>query len=134
MLHLLASCALLLPAHSLSGKMLHYQGIVILPDWHSRCSAIAQHRTVIDYPHRCNSQRQVIRDALLALLNDACVCADIMPVYHLGDSQLFNFVGFKWLSRKLRASLGVIWGRWGLPLPRQHDLIALVDYPISGTY
>ena len=100
----------------------------------ARCSAIAQHRTVIDYPHRCNSQRQVIRDALLALLNDACVCADIMPVYHLGDSQLFNFVGFKWLSRKLRASLGVIWGRWGLPLPRQHDLIALVDYPISGTY
>ena len=57
-----------------------------------------------------------------------------MPVYHLGDSQLFDFWGFKWLSRKLRASLGVIWGRWGLPLPRQHDLIALVDYPIPGTH
>ena len=55
-----------------------------------------------------------------------------MPVYHLGDSQLFDFWGFKWLSRKLRVSLGVIWGRWGLPLPRQHDLIALVDYPIQG--
>ena len=66
--------------------------------------------------------------------NDACAYADIMPVYHLGDSQLFNFWGFKWLSRKLRASLGVIWGRWGLPLPRQHDLIALVDYPIQGMY
>ena len=62
------------------------------------------------------------------------LCADIMPVYHLGDSQLFNFLGFKWLSRKLRASLGVIWGRWGLPLPRQHDLIALVDYPIQGVH
>ena len=61
-------------------------------------------------------------------------CADIMPVYHLGDSQLLDFWGFKWLSRKLRASLGVVWGRWGLPLPRQHDLIALVDYPIPGAH
>ena len=53
-------------------------------------------------------------------------------MYHLGDSQLFNFKGFPWLSRKLRMSLGIIWGHWGLPLPRQHDLIALVGYPIKG--
>ena len=58
--------------------------------------------------------------------------ADIMPVYHLGDSQLFHFWGLTALSRKLRASLGFVWGRWGLPLPMQHDLISAISYPIKG--
>ena len=58
--------------------------------------------------------------------------ADIMPVYHLGDSQLFHFWGLNALSRKLRASLGFVWGRWGLPLPMQHDLISAISYPIKG--
>ena len=58
--------------------------------------------------------------------------ADIMPVYHLGDSQLFHFWGLNALSRKLRASLGFVWGRWGLPLPMQHDLISAISYPIRG--
>ena len=74
---------------------------------------------------------RTVRHTKLSLINQ-CHAADILPVYHLGDSQLFNFKGFPWLSRKLRMSLGVIWGCSGLPLPRQHDLIALVGYPIKG--
>lgn len=62
----------------------------------------------------------------------AVLNADIMPVYHLGDSQLFHFWGLNALSRKLRASLGFVWGRWGLPLPMQHDLISAISYPIKG--
>ncbi len=55
-------------------------------------------------------------------------------MYHLGDSQLFDFRGFPWLSRKLRMSLGILWGRWGLPLPRQHDLIAVIGHPVQGEH
>ena len=56
--------------------------------------------------------------------------ADILPVYHMGNSQLLSFQGWPWLSRKLRAMVGVFWGRWYLPIPRQHDIITLVGSPI----
>jgi len=43
---------------------------------------------------------------------------------------MFEFWGSRTLSRRLRVSLGVFWGRWGLPLPRKTDIIALVGAPI----
>ena len=43
---------------------------------------------------------------------------------------MFDFHGSGQLSRRLRVSLGVFWGRWGLPLPRKTDIIALVGAPI----
>ena len=43
---------------------------------------------------------------------------------------MFDFRGSGRLSRRLRVSLGVFWGRWGLPLPRKTDIIALVGAPV----
>ena len=53
-----------------------------------------------------------------------------MPVYHLGTAQLLTFSGPGKLSRKARASLGLLWGTAGLPLPRRSDIISLVGEPI----
>ena len=48
----------------------------------------------------------------------------VVPVYHLGNSRLLKF-GPQWLmgaSRKLRTSLGLVFGRWCLPLPFKRPL------------
>ena len=58
--------------------------------------------------------------------------ADVLPVYHLGNSQQLSFRGWPWLSRRCRVMLGVMWGVWGLPIPRQAELITLVGEPILG--
>ena len=55
---------------------------------------------------------------------------DLVPVYHLGTAQLLTFSGPGKLSRKARASLGLLWGTAGLPLPRRSDIISLVGEPI----
>lgn len=60
------------------------------------------------------------------------LCADLVPVYHLGQSQLLTFWGPEKLSRRWRASIGIFWGAWGLPLPRRHPIISLVGAPIPG--
>lgn len=44
----------------------------------------------------------------------------VIPCYVFGSSKLMkrmDFYGAEWLSRIFRASLTVIWGRWGLPVP-----------------
>lgn len=58
--------------------------------------------------------------------------ADILPVYHMGNSQMFTFWGPKSLSRWLQVSVGVFWGRYALPLPHRHDIISIVGRPIPG--
>eukprot|EP00884_Botryococcus_braunii_P022379 jgi/Botrbrau1/8825/Bobra.0335s0013.3 len=59
--------------------------------------------------------------------------ADVVAVYQLGQSQMMSFWGSPRWSRKLRASVGFFWGRWGLPLlPRRHDIYTLVSEPIPG--
>lgn len=55
---------------------------------------------------------------------------DLVPVYHLGTAQLLTFSGPGKLSRRARASLGLLWGTAGLPLPRRSDIISLVGEPI----
>ncbi|CAK0785740.1 hypothetical protein CVIRNUC_008951 [Coccomyxa viridis] len=57
--------------------------------------------------------------------------ADLVPVYHLGSSQMFRFTGNKEYSRILRASVCLFWGRWFLPVPYKHDIISLVGQPIT---
>lgn len=37
--------------------------------------------------------------------------APLLPVHHIGASQLLGFTGFPSLSRRLRATVGVWWGR-----------------------
>ena len=58
--------------------------------------------------------------------------ADILPVYHLGHSQLFTVWGPAQLSRRLRVAVGVFWGAYYLPLPRKHDLVSVAGHPIPG--
>lgn len=45
----------------------------------------------------------------------------IVPVYCLGGSQILSFgpTFLKALSRRLRTSIGFVFGRLGLPIPRQ---------------
>jgi Diacylglycerol acyltransferase len=61
----------------------------------------------------------------------------IVPVYHLGNSRLLRF-GPSWLrgvSRRLRMSLGLVFGQWCLPLPVQHPLHVLSGKAIPpGTH
>lgn len=55
----------------------------------------------------------------------------IVPIYIMGQSRALSFAGSKRLSRRLRASVGVWWGRWRLPfLPRKVPMVALVCAPI----
>ncbi len=58
--------------------------------------------------------------------------ADLVPVYHLGQTQLLTFWGTEEISRKWRASVGLFWGAYGLPLPRKHQIITLAGAPIPG--
>ncbi len=59
----------------------------------------------------------------------------LLPVYHYGNSRMFLF-GPKFLedlARRLRISLGLIIGRWGLPLPFKVKLHMVVGdlVPVS---
>eukprot|EP00199_Chlamydomonas_sp_CCMP681_P002493 CAMPEP_0119107254 /NCGR_PEP_ID=MMETSP1180-20130426/9602_1 /TAXON_ID=3052 ORGANISM="Chlamydomonas cf sp, Strain CCMP681" /NCGR_SAMPLE_ID=MMETSP1180 /ASSEMBLY_ACC=CAM_ASM_000741 /LENGTH=335 /DNA_ID=CAMNT_0007092715 /DNA_START=5 /DNA_END=1012 /DNA_ORIENTATION=+ len=56
----------------------------------------------------------------------------IVPVYYFGQSQVFSF-GPTWLagiSRKMRVSVGVLLGRWGLPVPRKIPIYLVHGKPI----
>uniref|UniRef100_A0A7S0YRY4 Acyltransferase n=1 Tax=Polytomella parva TaxID=51329 RepID=A0A7S0YRY4_9CHLO len=56
----------------------------------------------------------------------------IVPVYHFGNSQLLDFYPQSWsrISRRLRAALGFVYGRFGLPLPRKVELFMVCGKPI----
>ena len=57
--------------------------------------------------------------------------APLLPVYHIGASQLLRFVGWPRLSRWLRATVGFWCGVWGSPLPHRHDVVTVVGEPID---
>ena len=70
----------------------------------------------------------------LALANGT----DLVPVYYLGNSQLFTRLDggghdgwAQRLSRRLRVSLVIFCGRWGLPVPYRTRLVALQGEPIA---
>lgn len=57
----------------------------------------------------------------------------LVPVYHFGNSRLLT-LGPRWLqkvSRRLRMSLGMVYGRLGLPLPRQMPVWTVVGEPVD---
>lgn len=55
----------------------------------------------------------------------------LLPVHHIGASQILGFTGFPELSRRLRATVGVWWGWQGLPMPHKQDIISVVGDPID---
>lgn len=63
---------------------------------------------------------------------------DILPVYVLGNTQILSRVStgrgiLTRLSRKLRMSLMLPYGRWYLPIPRRHPLIMMIGLPVVVT-
>lgn len=49
----------------------------------------------------------------------------------MAGTQMFTFWGSAWLSRKCRLSMGLFYGRWGLPLPHKCDIVSVVGAPIA---
>lgn len=59
--------------------------------------------------------------------------ADILPVYMFGVSKMMSF-GPPWLmnaARKLRMSIGVLYGMWGTPIPNPAPLRMAVGVPVA---
>ena len=71
-------------------------------------------------------------------MNVMCCCmqagAPICPVYHFGQSQLFTFWGAESIMRKMGILAGFFYGRWYLPLPRNHDILSVASHPIAGDF
>ena len=61
-----------------------------------------------------------------------CAYTDIVPIYNLGQSAMLDFWGSCALSRRLRAVVGVFWGRWWLPVPRRCPIITVIGRPVKG--
>jgi len=65
--------------------------------------------------------------------------ADLVPVFCFGNSKLFNVVGessrvsmglMKRLSRRIKASVLIFYGRLFLPIPIRHPLLFVVGKPL----
>lgn len=56
----------------------------------------------------------------------------IIPVYHFGNTQVFDFwpQSLEGFARRNRAGLGLLVGRWGSPLPRPAPLYMVSGVPI----
>eukprot|EP00882_Tetradesmus_deserticola_P018110 GHRQ01019435.1.p1 GENE.GHRQ01019435.1~~GHRQ01019435.1.p1 ORF type:complete len:285 (+),score=101.13 GHRQ01019435.1:382-1236(+) len=72
------------------------------------------------------------RKGFVKIAVEAGVDGGIIPVYHFGNTQVFDFwpqslAGF---ARKQRAGLGLLVGRWGTPLPRKVPLYMVSGVPI----
>lgn len=57
----------------------------------------------------------------------------IRPVYQFGTSQLMKLVPkcFEPIARKLACAMGVIVGRWGLPIPKKVMLMSVIGHAIG---
>ena len=55
----------------------------------------------------------------------------LVPVYYFGQSQLYDFIGFPVLSRKLRGAMCFFYGRWFSPVPIQHPVTMVVGVPLE---
>jgi hypothetical protein len=55
----------------------------------------------------------------------------VIPVYHLGNSQLLSFVGLPGLSRRLRLSVGLFFGVLGSPYPHRTRMLTVVGDPLE---
>ena len=70
-----------------------------------------------------SARRGFLRAALVA-------GTPVIPVYHLGNSQLLSFVGLPGLSRRLRISVGLFFGVAGTPYPHRPRMLTVVGDPL----
>lgn len=61
--------------------------------------------------------------------------ADLVPVYHMGNTRVLSIIGksLKKLSRKLRFSFLIQYGRFGLPMARRVPIMMAIGKPIPVT-
>jgi 1-acyl-sn-glycerol-3-phosphate acyltransferase len=79
---------------------------------------------------RCEHAVLMERRGFVALAIEAGV--DLVPCFYFGNSVLFAF-GPPWLERlgrRLKVSLGVLVGQWGLPCPHRVPLMQAVGRPV----
>jgi len=55
----------------------------------------------------------------------------LVPVYHFGNTQLYDYYGLSALSRRSRLSLLLFYGRFFSPIPYQHPLMMVIGKPIE---
>jgi hypothetical protein len=58
----------------------------------------------------------------------------IVPCYSFGNTQIFYSGSTSWLeklSRSLRMSIILFWGRWGLPVPMKEPIFTVIGTPIQ---
>jgi hypothetical protein len=72
-------------------------------------------------PHSAHENVMVrTRKGFVRVAVEEGIDGGIVPIYHMGNSLVLDFFPqyFSTLSRRLRAALGFLYGRFGLPLPR----------------
>lgn len=60
--------------------------------------------------------------------------ADIVPMYFFGNTSVLSIPKIPFLetiSRTLQVSLTIFWGRWCLPIPRQHKVLYVRGKPLD---
>ena len=116
---------------------------IIAPTFLVRSSA-ATHSVVIKHVQACtrwgacrfmqsDEREEVLLRARKGLMKTSIETgAAVMPVYHLGNSRILKFGPsfLRGVSRKLRTSLGFIFGQYGLPIPIRHPIHMVVGKPI----
>ncbi|KAK9846559.1 hypothetical protein WJX81_006558 [Elliptochloris bilobata] len=100
-------------------RMLRTSSVVLSPEGVAGTWCATRDREVVYLKRRLGFVRVAIQAG-----------ADLVPVYHLGCSQLLEFWGSEALSRRCRVCCGFFFGRCGLPLPRCHPIITLVGAPV----
>merc|ERR1711933_116186 len=87
-----------------------------------------------------NARGQEERVALKKRMGLAKLCLEkgvpIVPAYSLGNTAVFSSwydsLGFmETLSRRLKVSIFVFWGRWCLPIPKRTNITMLIGAPIQ---
>ncbi|KAG2486331.1 hypothetical protein HYH03_015035 [Edaphochlamys debaryana] len=87
---------------------------------------------------QCTKKEQVVlkdRKGFVRVAVEQGCDGGILPVYHFGNSSVLSFgpQSLQGLSRSLRAALGMLYGRWYLPVPRRREIYMCVGKPIPVT-
>jgi 2-acylglycerol O-acyltransferase 2 len=56
---------------------------------------------------------------------------DLVPIFVLGQSEVYSYKGLEKLSRRLKAAVGIFYGRAYTWLPYKTDMVVLVGKPIK---
>lgn len=97
----------------------------IVPDGIAGIFRQSLHREVVALKHRRGVARLALKTG-----------APVFPAYSFGNTAAFSSWWDPWgmmefVSRRMRASIFLYWGRWGLPIPRRTQITMAFDSPIA---